>query len=426
MFKRPIILPLIALILAIILIDSCLPTIFFFNHYTKHLDESACYKYLILDNGRQTAKTYTYTAKVIDYYDYDNRLWKSTNGKVKLLVPKTAEDKFVYGDIVVSTDKMEKIKNFSPTFNYERYMRHQRIYHQVYVNSYRIIEKNKGNLIIRWAQRTNNYLKERLEYSGLSKDESSLAMAMLLGDKNEMNPAVRDAFNVAGIAHILCVSGLHIMIIIMALNWLLKFIIPKTLKGYHIRSLIIILATWMIAFIVGATPSALRVSTMMTIMILSLMTPLSTDRLNTLYVTAFIFLICNPLVLFNISFQLSFLAIFGIITLKPRIVKLFSKSKSKENNIYTRIIQNFSTTTAAQIFCLPVILIDFNRFPVFCLLTNLIVVPLLQVILISLIVFLIFVDVPLLNTALSFCVGIEMDVLMFIAQGADALTTLIF
>jgi competence protein ComEC len=426
MFKRPILLPLIALILAIIIVDTCLPTIFLRNHYTKHLEESACFKYLILDNGKQTNKTYAYTAKVIDYYDYDNRLWKKTCGDVKLYVPKTAEDRFVYGDVVVSTDKMEKIKNFSPSFNYEKYMRHQRIYHQVYVNSYRIIEKNRGNFFIRIAQKANHSLEDRLIYSGLSKDESGLAIAMLLGDKNEMNPSIRNAFNVAGIAHILCVSGLHIMIIIMAISWLLQYVLPANLKWYYIKNIIIILATWIIAFIVGLTPSALRVSTMMTILLLSRMTPLSSDSLNTLYVTAFIFLILNPMVLFNLSFQLSFLAVFGIITLQPILVRTFYRKKTIKATIKKKIIQNFSTTTAAQTFCLPVLLINFNRFPIFCLLTNLIVVPMMQVILISLIIFLIFVDVPLLNTALSFIVSIEMDVLMFIAKGADALTTLIF
>ena len=163
---------------------------------------------------------------------------------------------------------------------------------------------------------------------------------MLLGNKNEMNPSIRNAFNVAGIAHILCVSGLHIMIIIMSISWLLQYVLPSNLKWYYIKNIIIILATWIIAFIVGLTPSALRVSTMMTILLLSRMTPLSSDSLNTLYVTAFIFLILNPMVLFNLSFQLSFLAVFGIITLQPILVRTFYGKKTIKATIKKKIIQN--------------------------------------------------------------------------------------
>ena len=111
-------------------------------------------------------------------------------------------------------------------------------------------------------------------------------------------------------------------------NSYMMYVLPSNLKWYYIKNIIIILATWIIAFIVGLTPSALRVSTMMTILLLSRMTPLSSDSLNTLYVTAFIFLILNPMVLFNLSFQLSFLAVFGIITLQPILVRTFYGKKT--------------------------------------------------------------------------------------------------
>lgn len=426
MFKRPIILPLLILILSIILVDAFLPTFFLKNHYSKHLEESSCFKYLILNSGKKTDHGTNYTAKVIDYYDYDNRLWKSTCGKVKLFVPNKIQQKFVYGDVVVSTDKLKSIENYSSHFNYKRYMRHQRIYHQVYINSFRRIQQNKGNFIIRIAQRTNDYLKERMEYSGLSKDESSLAIAMLLGDKNEMNPEIRSAFNVSGIAHILCVSGLHIMLILMSINWLLKIFLHNSLKSFNIRIYSLVILSWIIALIVGLTPSAVRVAFMLSILLLCKKTPLTSDRLNTLLVVGFFLLVLDPLSLFNISFQLSFLSLLGIILFKPIISNWIFRFNISEHNIYKKFVGNISTTTAAQCFCLPIILIDFNRFPVFFLITNLIVIPLMQIILISLIVFLIFVDVPLLNTALSFFVGIEMDFLIFIAKGTDALTTLIF
>lgn len=443
MLKRPILLPLLVLIISIIAIDICLPPFFIRDHYVKHLNESLHFKYLILDDGKETPKNYGYNAKVIAYYDYENRIWKSTRGKIKLYIPKrglpngglfptnnfTKNDsvdnpRFHYGDVLVSSDKLLPIVNFDSSFNYERYMKHQRIYHQVFVHSFRIIETNKGNFFVRIAKKTNYALQNRILYSGMKDDQAHLAIAMLLGDKHELNPEVRSWFNVSGLAHILCVSGLHIMMIVLYISFLLKILLPKTIQGVYIRNFISILSCWIIAFIVGLTPSALRVATMLTLLIITKFTPFSNDKLNILLVTAFVFLCIEPMLLFNISFQLSFLAVLGII-LTQRFFNNFLIYITKTKNKYLKaVFSNVATTTSAQLLTFPIIVINFHRFPIFAILTNLLVVPCMQVILISLIVLLILVDIPLIGDVIAWICNTEMTILMAIAKGTDYLTML--
>jgi competence protein ComEC len=159
---------------------------------------------------------------------------------------------------------------------------------------------------------------------------------------------------------------------------------------------------------------------MFTILILSKHLPIQTDSLNTLYCTAFFLLLTNPLLLFDISFQLSFLAVLGILVCVPIIERFLSKHKTK--NFFNPIIQNATISLSAQAFTAPIIIYNFKTFPILFLLTNIIVVPFLGFVLISIITLILFVDIPLLNTMTSVLVEIELDVLIAIANFFKNLT----
>jgi competence protein ComEC len=159
---------------------------------------------------------------------------------------------------------------------------------------------------------------------------------------------------------------------------------------------------------------------MFTIFILSKNLPIQTDSLNTLYCTAFLLLITDPLLLFDISFQLSFLAVLGILICVPIIKKFLSKHKTK--NFFNPIIQNATISLSAQAFTAPIIIYNFKTFPILFLLTNVIVVPFLGFVLISIITLILFVDIPILNTITSFLVEVELDVLIAIAKYVENLT----
>ena len=418
MIKRPIIIPLIFLIIGIIIVDSFVPVFFVNDHYSSHFDKAESFRYLITDNYKPKKNWSVYEAKVIEYFD--GNAWKKTHGKVLLNFPKE-EICLNYGDVVESKEKMVRIKNFEGLdFDYQKYMNHKRLYHNVYCKNFKVINHNQGNKIIKWAKNANQSLKNRIESSKLSEKNANLATSLLLGDKSKLDIDIRNSFSATGIAHILCVSGLHIGLILGFIQLITKFICLLGLRFYYFRQILLVIIAWVIALIIGCTPSALRVALMFTIFSLSKFLPLQTNSLNTLYCTAFFLLIADPLLLFDISFQLSFLAVLGILVGVPLIEKLFSKHKIK--SYFKPIIKNATISLSAQVFTTPIIIYKFKTFPILFLLTNVIVVPFLAFLLISIIILVAFVDISFINAILSFVVEIELDILIGIAKFVEILT----
>ncbi len=418
MFKRPIIIPLIFLIIGIIIVDSFIPVFFVNDHYSVHFDKAISFRYLITDNYKPKTNWTTYQAKVIEYFDGNS--WQKTKGKVLINFPKDCKQ-FNYGDVIESKERMQRIRNFKGlTFDYQKYMNHKRLYHNVYCKDYKIINHNKGNKIIKWAKNANESLKNRIKSSNISQRNANLAISLLLGDKSKLDLDIKNSFSITGIAHILCVSGLHIGLILGFIQLITKFICLFGLRFYYLRQILLVIIAWLIALIIGCSPSSLRVALMFTILILSKHLPIQTDSLNTLYCTAFFLLLTNPLLLFDISFQLSFLAVLGILVCVPIIERFLSKHKTK--NFFKPIIQNATISLSAQAFTAPIIIYNFKTFPILFLLTNIIVVPFLGFVLISIITLILFVEIPLLNTITSFLVEIELDVLIAIANFFKNLT----
>lgn len=418
MIKHPIIIPLIFLILGIIIVDCFVPVFFVNEHYSSHFDKATAFRYLITDNYKPKKNWTTYEAKVVEYFDGNS--WQKTKGKVLINFSKDSEV-LSYGDVIECKESMRRIKNFAGLdFDYQKYMNHKRLYHNVYCKDYKIINHNQGNTIIKWAKNTNENLKNRILSSNISQRNANLAISLLLGDKSKLDLDIKNSFSVTGIAHILCVSGLHIGLILAFIQLITKFICLFGLRFYYLRQILLVIIAWVIALIIGCTPSSLRVALMFTILIISKNLPIQTDSLNTLYCTAFFLLITNPLILFDISFQLSFLAVLGILVCVPIIERFLSKHKTK--SFFKPIIQNATISLSAQAFTAPIIIYNFKTFPILFLLTNVIVVPFLGFVLISIIILILFVDIPILNTITSFLVEIELDALIAIAKYVENLT----
>lgn len=424
MFKRPIIIPLIILIIGIIIVDVFVPVFFVRDHYSAHFNESESFRYVITDDYKPKKNWITYKADVIEYYN--GKSWLETNGKILINIPKNDKDSsfLSYGDVIQSNAKMYRIENFDgSSFDYQKYMNHKRLYHNVYCFNFEKIETNQGNKIIKWGKEMNESLKDRIRSSNLSDRNAKLAISLLLGDKTKLDTDIKNSFSVTGIAHILCVSGLHIGLILGFIQLITKFIYLFGLKFYYLRQFLLLVISWVLALIVGCTPSSLRVALMFTIFILSKIFPIQTSSLNTLYCTAFFLLIADPLLLFDISFQLSFLAVFGILVCNPLINRLVLKSRKK--GFVKQILTNMAVSFSAQIFTAPIVIYNFKTFPILFLLTNVIVIPLLGFILISIICLILFVDVEILNTIASFVVEAELDILIAIAKVVETLTTTI-
>ena len=430
-YKRPVLLVLLLIIFGTIIIDNLCGVIIFRNHYLMHYKEAVSYRYLIISNKKETKKCYSYTAKVVAYCDKDS-IWKDCEGKIKIYVNKKTKEKFAlqdfqYGDLIESNDNITPITNSKDIiFDYKLYMRRKRIYDNVFLYNFKLIDKNKGNFFVSKALKVNNILQNRLDESSLKTKEKALAKAMLLGDKNELPIEVKQSFSTAGLAHLLCVSGLHIMMIIGAFLYLFRFIGFYNEYSIYAKNIFAVILAWIIAFIVGLTPSSIRIALMISILLFTKLTSLCHDKLNIFYLTALIFLLFDPLLLYNISFELSFLSVWGILLLKDKIKFWIERLLHKKVNVFGgKIISNICTTTSAQVFTLPIIIINFKQLPIFALLCNLIVVPLMQVILISILMLIVFANIPIIGQIIGWICNIEMDFLLFVASFTDKISNLL-
>jgi competence protein ComEC len=214
--------------------------------------------------------------------------------------------------------------------------------------------------------------------ANIKKDNGSLgiAEALLIGYKNDLDKEMVQAYSNTGVVHIIAISGLHLGLIYMVLFWLLERL-PIVKRNRFIKAIILLGCLWIFSLMTGASASVLRSAVMFTCIIFGNMLNRKSSIYNSLAASAFLLLCYNPYFLWDVGFQLSYLAIIGIIWLQKPIQQLVSL-----NNYLTRKIWEMtSITIAAQVITFPICLFYFHQFPTYFLLSNLVAVPLSTIIL---------------------------------------------
>ena len=210
---------------------------------------------------------------------------------------------------------------------------------------------------------------------GFSGDELAVLSALTIGDKTELSDSVRESYSVAGASHILALSGLHIGLLYTLLFFILKPIARRGNIGRVIRSVLLLILLWAFAFFTGLSPSVVRSVSMFSILAMADMVGRQPLSLNTL--AAWLMLFCNPAWLFDVGFQLSFLAVASILLIQKPIYHLITVKGRIGKYIWGLI----SVSVAAQIGTAPLVMFYFSRFSVHFLLTNLVVIPFITIIL---------------------------------------------
>lgn len=219
---------------------------------------------------------------------------------------------------------------------------------------------------------------------GFTGDELAVLSALTIGDKTELSDSVRESYSVAGASHILALSGLHIGLLYTMLFFILKPITRRGNIGRCVRSVFLLVLLWAFAFFTGLSPSVVRSVSMFSILAIADMVGREPLSLNTLAVAAWLMLFCNPAWLFDVGFQLSFLAVASILLIQKPIYHLITV----KSRIGKYVWGLMSVSIAAQIGTVPLVLFYFFRFSVHFLLANLVVIPLITVILYAAVVML--------------------------------------
>lgn len=263
-------------------------------------------------------------------------------------------------------------------FNFKEYAASQNIYHQVYLTQvdFTILNKSTPPLSSSLLNQAKQYILSTLEKFILITRERSVAEALLIGYKKNLDKELMNAYSNTGVIHIIAISGLHLGMIYSLLLWLFKPM-NQIKKLQWLKRLIILLILWGFTLLTGAGASVLRATVMFSFLILAEQQKRYSQIINTLAASAFCLLLYRPLFLWDIGFQLSYAAVLGIVVFsKPieRVVYL-------QNKILHSCWQLCSVTLAAQLLTLPMLLYYFNSFPNLFILTNFFAVPISGIIL---------------------------------------------
>jgi len=301
-------------------------------------------------------------------------------------------------------------------FNYQQYLERHRIYHQAFVRngSWRVINHHRS--LRATAFTMQKYLLNEYQKIGLNNTLYSLLSAITLGYKNDLEIHTRQIFSKAGVMHVMALSGFNVAVIAVFMSYLF-FFSDRIKNGKIIKTLLIILLIWLFVWVTGLSPSVTRAAVMITLVLTGRLMQRKINTINILCVSAFILLTFSPSIIFDIGFQLSFAAVFGIIVYEPLLYRLISC----RNFFIDRIWQLFTVSCAAQFATMPLTLYYFHQFPVYFWLTNLFVVPLVSLIICVAGLFLLCSSIyPLMNF-----VGHVLEILLNILYHAVSFTEIL-
>ena len=226
---------------------------------------------------------------------------------------------------------------------------------------------------------------EALLYSDLDEDVSAFLAATIFGDTSLLGNDTRNMFSATGLAHILALSGMHVAIIILALYIIL---FPLTLfKLHNTRIIITIILLWCYAIMTLLSPSVTRAVIMATFVLVSYLIYRQNVAFNALCGAALLILIFNPYSLYNIGFQLSFMAVVGILLLNTRL------NPFKQGSVKHKILATLILPLSAVIATSPLVIYHFHQFPVYFLISAPIFTPILTF-LITASIFLLVIGIP--------------------------------
>jgi competence protein ComEC len=257
-------------------------------------------------------------------------------------------------------------------FNYKRYLSFHQIYQQAYLKSgeWKKAEQSGETSIFLFANQLREKLLSIFEKYKIEGQEFAVASALMVGYKEKIDAEITRAYAGAGAMHVLAVSGLHVGIIYMVINYLL-FFLNRNLQGIIIKALITIVILWLYALVTGLSPSVLRASTMFSIIIIGKALGRNSNIYNSLAVSAVALLMINPFLIMEVGFQLSYLAVIGIVYLQPKIYNLLNINNKLLDYVWGLTAVSFS----AQLATFPLGLLYFHQFPNYFLLSNLVVIP---------------------------------------------------
>ena len=388
------------------------------KHYSNQLDDEPTEELQISIYKKLKPNSFynKFLAKVVDINSY------KVNGIILVSVDSTVQ--VAIDDVFHVICKLQEIKKpLNPhQFDFKKYMMKQQVCHQIFLNNTNALLLGSQNTIYGSAANIRNRINNTLSKQSISKENLSIINALLLGQRQDISSNTYKSFTKSGAVHILAISGLHIGLLLLMLTIFFKPL-SYFIYGKKIVPIIIILLLWMYAFITGMSASVVRAVTMFSLVTIAIYSNRITNTYNTLVISAFLLLLCNPYYVFDVGFQLSYAAVFAIVWIKP----LFDSFWTPENYLARKFWDVFSVTLSAQFGILPLSLFYFHQFPGLFFVSNMVIIPVLGILLGLGIVTLIFAYFGWVPEKLLFvfneCISLLNDFVAFVANKEDFIFT---
>ena len=303
------------------------------------------------------------------------------SGTILLTIPKDSVNlNLAIDDEFVTYAKVKPISSpLNPhQFNYKKYLENLGVYHSIRIEHDKLVKiKSSQTTLLGIAARARNHIIKKLDKENFGADELGVIQALLLGQRSDISEETYTNYQKAGAVHILAVSGLHIGILLLVIQFLLSPMknIPN---GRTFILILSVLFLWGFAFIAGLSASIIRATTMFTFVAYALYLNRPSNTFNILALSIlFILLFINPNLLFQVGFQMSYAAVFAILWIFPLLKQLWFP----KNKVVRYFWQLLCVSIAAQLGVLPISLFYFHQFPGLFFISNLVIVPALGVIL---------------------------------------------
>jgi len=334
-----------------------------------------------------SGKNITLTGIVVKEPDMSNKRVKlvimpeDIKGNGKILATVSRYPKYQYGDELKIIGKLKTPPIFKG-FNYKNYLKKEGIYSVIYNPKVKLLERGSYTGLVGAIYAKILQFKSKLRnsiYQDLPPDQGLILGAMLLGDKNRISEDLKEKLNIAGVRHITAVSGMHIIILSSVLMSLLLALGLWRGQAFYLSIFFIFLFIIM----TGAQPSGIRAGIMGSIFLLGQKIGRKTVSSRVIIITAALMLAINPLLLLSdVGFQLSFLAVMGIIYFVPvfrnwlnLIGRYCPVHFSQGNEAIKALKEIMAMTLAAQLFTLPILIYNFGRMSLVAPLTNILIIP---------------------------------------------------
>ncbi len=339
------------------------------RHY-MHFAPQATYAIGVVQEIPMKRTSYR-TEVEIEYLCDNNERCKKVKSKAIVYFHKDDTKAATYkpGDRILFKSKLERVKKSTNpySFDFYGYLWNRGITHQTFIwksNFHFLLTHRKLNFLMQIAMDSRAVFLAIFDKYVEDKDQNSIVSAMVLGYRNTVSEEMYKAFADSGSVHILAVSGMHLVFLVAMLNWIffvLKFKKKKT------RLVITIAFIWFFSLVTGAAPAILRAAIMFTFILFGRAYKMFYNMYNILAFCALIMLVYDPYLIYQASFQFSFVALLSLAYFQPYVNVWFQP----QNMVVKKLWDYTSVAIAAQILVVPITVFFFHKMPTYFILSGL-------------------------------------------------------